>query len=254
MKKTVVFLAVVMAMFMMPMVSSAVGIDGTISMDTELIEFNDEWHDTDEWFIGDGGEAIQNINQYLRVNPDALSGSNSDVSTNSLVAPAESFDINVTLPAYGSTSGIHSIVGEGATLRSNLGVSQKVCLYGLFDECCANCKNNKRYECTCSDSTCTLKTVYCALEGGCADEEYVYFAFYVYYMNGENYVTLCQKIVCGRIDTLTGDFTVEKIRTFTNLEHANSLTYNSRTNEVIVAHCAQSTQNPKIDQNGNTFF
>lgn len=38
MKKTIILLAVIMAMFMLPTVCSAVGIDGTISMDTELID------------------------------------------------------------------------------------------------------------------------------------------------------------------------------------------------------------------------
>ena len=95
MKKTVVFLAVVIAMFMMPMVSSAVGIDGTISMDTELIEFDDEWHDTDEWFTGDGEPYEGDIPMYME--PITQDGGNSILDIGNM---DEEKDVDITIPKY----------------------------------------------------------------------------------------------------------------------------------------------------------
>lgn len=130
-----------------------------------------------------------------------------------------------------NTTYAHTIVGSGATGRTNLGLETKTCLQHW----------QTGETCSCTDKVTTVFNI----QGACADEEYAYFAFYVYYRKTDvtkhKNVTICQKIVCSKINS-DGSFDLENatIRTFTNLEHANSLTYNNRTDEVVVAHCKQA--------------
>ena len=83
------------------------------------------------------------------------------------------------------------------------------------------------------------------IQGGCSDGEYVYYAFHIYnreekIINGENrvlYTTTGQKILCAKLlESGQIDISTAVVRSFTYLDHANSLTYNSKTDQVIVAN------------------
>lgn len=206
MKKTVVFLAVVMAMFMMPMVSSAVGIDGTISMDTELIEFDDEWHDTDEWFTGDGEPYEGDIPMYME--PITQDGGNSILDIGNM---DEEKDVDITIPKY---DGMVNIFGAWTNPNNT------------------NSQNNTivRNELGIADSDTY------SIQGGCSDGTYVYFAFYI--SNRKTGQTVSQKIVCGMLEADGSfDVTKAKIRNFTDLGHVNALAYNEKTKKIIISVC-----------------
>lgn len=189
-------------------------------------------YDTEEWYRGDTGELIDDIDAFILENvaSNVNSGQINPINPTDLEKPSESIDLSITLPMYNTTYA-HTIVGSGATGRANLGLETKTCL--------EHWQTGKT--CSCTDKVTTVFNI----QGACADEEYAYFAFFVYYrktnVKKNKNVTICQKIVCSKINS-DGSFDLENatIRTFTNLEHANSLTYNNRTDEVVVAHCKQA--------------
>ena len=82
------------------------------------------------------------------------------------------------------------------------------------------------------------------IQGGCSDGEYVYYAFHVYTRmenieQGDDmlYDTAGQRILCAKLlESGQIDPSTAVVRSFANLDHANSLTYNSKTDQVIVAN------------------
>lgn len=204
MKKTVIFLAVIMAMFMLPTVCSAVGIDGTISMDTELIEFDDDLsgYDSEEWYYGDSEMSYEEyLNSVVEQELSSIVTKPIEDSTLNLDDPNETSDININLP---SSSGMVNILGDNTIARQRLGITS----------------TNHTY----------------SLQGGCTDGENIYFAFYVKDKTSD--ATVGQRIVCGKLkDDGSFDFENAIIRSFKTFGHVNTLTYNKRTDEIIMTLC-----------------
>lgn len=141
-------------------------------------------YDTEEWYRGDTGELIDDIDAFILENvaSNVNGGQINPINPTDLEETNESKDLSITLPMYNTTYA-HTIVGSGATGRTNLGLETKTCLQ--------HWQTGKT--CSCTDKVTTVFNI----QGACADEEYAYFAFYVYYRKTDvkehKNVTICQK-------------------------------------------------------------
>lgn len=180
--------------------------------DLEQIDFSDEfyqdeWEDAisdGDWYIGDSGEPYTGD---LFADEEDLVEGDPGYSTYSLDQD-ETTDLKIE---------INSIMGLMSTRRilaNLLGVS-----WGATNKF--------------------------LIQGACSDGEYVYYAFHIYdreekTINGKDrvlYNTTGQKILCAKLlESGQIDISTAVVRSFTYLDHANSLTYNSKTDQVVVAN------------------
>ncbi len=182
---------------------------------------------TKEWYVGDNEELY--VGEILA--GEEFPEDNMNISPFNLENPDESTDLNISI------NGITGLMSTRRMLADFLGVTW--------------------------DTTNKF-----LIQGGCSDGEYVYIAFHLYTREEEDgktfYTTTGQKILCakliesgenaGQIDTTTA-----VIKNFSYLDHANSLTYNSKTDQVIVANlfCQQVTTNSngqKVQNNTDEYY
>lgn len=182
----------------------------------------DEWEDAisdGDWYIGDSGEPY--TGDFFTDEEETIEDT-PGYSTQDLDTPGEDVDLEINI------DGIIGLMSKRSDLAGKLNVAW--------------------------DGTNKF-----LIQGGCSDGEYVYLSFHVYtrienITSGDKilYDTAGQRILCakllasGQIDPSTA-----VVSSFANLDHANSLTYNSKTDQVIVANLYSQYVEP--DKYGNEY-